>query len=658
MKKYGRREFFTNAGMGLAGYTLLARVPAQAAQEDDIAERMKRIQHAPGAIGAPNEPNMKVVDLSCDVFVAGGGLAGVVAAISAARHGAKVVFCQDRSRLGGNASSEIKMHPNGCLPFYTGFREGGIIEELKLEGAVRNPQNSWEICDLILYEKVLAEKNITLLLDAPLFRADAEGGKIKTAWVRCDISQQIYKVSSKIFIDCTGDARLAMEAGDDLMKGREGSAKYGESNADYDTVGSLMGSSIVFCAKEFDRPMPYKAPPWALKVEPEMLRFRAVSEKNFAYGYWWIELGGDQDAIANNELLRFELLRVVTGIWDYVKNSGKYPNSANWAMDSVGMVPGRRDSWRIVPEFLFTQHGIEGDWKKFHDNVCMGGWSMDDHPKKGFYDFDKRPCRQDGRIKYYDIPFGCLMSKKLKNLMMAGRNAGVSHVALTSTRVMATCAAMGQAVGTAAAMSVKTGKLPAEIRADSALMKDLQQTLLRDDQTIHSAKNEDAKDLARAAFATASESILGSAPANVLNGVCEDHKVDMSSRKNMTRKTENRWIAPVASKPWLQLAWDSPRKISHVQLTLDTGCRALAQTAQPDYFSRMHWAAQPETLKDFKLVAILADGSRKELADVKGNYLRLLRFDFADVDAKALRLEISATNGDENAAVFEIRAYA
>ncbi len=653
--KLSRRKFLTSAGIGAAGCGLIVTMPACGTAQAAPASQGGKGPNVKGVVVDINEPTMKNVDLECDVFVAGGGLAGVAAALSAARRGMKVVFCQDRSRLGGNASSEVKMHPLGVHPSVVGFREGGIIEELKLECAAKNPQNSWEIWDLIIYDKVKQEKNITLLLDAPLFRVETAGDKIKTAYVRCDASWHIYKVSAKIFIDCTGDGRMAIEAGCKTMSGRDGVDKYGESNADYDPVGTRMGSSLMFTAKEYETPMPFTAPNWAIKVTPEMLQFRGFGKESFDYGYWWIELGGDKDAIADNENLRFELMKIVMGVWDYIKNSGKYPTSANWALESVGMLPGRRDSFRIDSEYIFKQQDIEGEWKNLKDSVCVGGWSMDDHPKEGFYASDRRPCRQDNRFKYYNIPFGSLISKDMKNLMMAGRNAGVSHVALTSTRVMVTCAAMGQAVGTAAALCVKDGRLPAQLRNDASSMKAFQQALLRDDQTILETANDDPLDLARKAVVKASKSSNGTQPKNVINGVAMEYK---PLEKNSVRETKNRWMAPVADKPWIELAWGGAQKISEVQLTFDSGSKQLAITGSAGYRKAMNICPQPETVKDFKLTATLADNSKKVIADVSGNYQRLLRFKFDPMNVKALRLDISATNGDESASLFEIRAYA
>ncbi len=132
---------------------------------------------------SPNEPNMTLVDLKCDLMVAGGGLAGVCAAIAAARHGAKVVLVQDRSRLGGTPRASQNARRRRKLPQGpSGWREGGIIEELRLADAANNPQRCWELWDLLLYDKVMSEPNITLLLETSLYSATMKAAGSTRSW--------------------------------------------------------------------------------------------------------------------------------------------------------------------------------------------------------------------------------------------------------------------------------------------------------------------------------------------------------------------------------------------------------------------------------------------------------------------------------------------
>ncbi len=219
---------------------------------------------------------MTLVDLSCDVFVAGGGLAGICAAISAARHGAKVILVQNRSRLGGNSSSEVKMHVVGANSHKGrgGWRESGLLEEIRLQDAVQNPQRCWEMWDLLLYDKVISEPNIKLLLESTLYRADSKEGKLTTAYVRNDSTELLYRIHAKYFVDATGDSRLGLEAGAEMRSGREARSEFGESLAPERTDNETLGSSILFTSRLYRKPMPFTPPSWARKVTKDHLKQR------------------------------------------------------------------------------------------------------------------------------------------------------------------------------------------------------------------------------------------------------------------------------------------------------------------------------------------------------------------------------------------------
>ena len=646
----GRRGFLTASAMSLVGYSAIIKAPQVLARQlptDENSERLAALQPADNAGAIAGEKLMRSAVLKCDVLVAGGGLAGISAALSAARAGKKTVLVQDRSRLGGNASSEIKMHPLGVSSQWTGWREGGIIEELKLENAAHNPQLAWEMWDLILYDKCITEPNLTLLLDSSVFRVEKSGRKISVAWVRSDTARNIYKIESEIFVDCTGDSRLAMEVGAEVMSGRDGSKKFGESLGDYDKVGTRQGSSLMITMRRHDKPMPFIPPKWAKKMSPELMKLKNIQGDGLYYGYWWIELGGVYDAIRDNEMLRFELLAIVMGVWDYIKNSGQYKDVENLALETIGMVPGRRDTYRIVGEKITTQHDIEGKWKNFDDAVAVGGWPMDDHPAEGFYAAEKNPCQQMHNVPFYNIAFSSLYSKDFDNLMMAGRNISCSHVAFTSTRVMSTCAAVGQAVGTAAAMCAENKISPAKLRHTPAMLKSLQQTLLRNDQTIVGIKNEDPDDLARCAKVSASEAADGSAAENIISGVNLD-----SPKTN-----KNRWVADAANKPWIRLDWASPKKVGQVRITFESGWGALSQSGSNYLLKTMVRGAQPMLAKDYDVIGITEDGGEKLLARVSDNYQKLRVHNFDKVPLRGLKIAVNSTNGSKKAYIKEVRVY-
>ena len=597
------------------------------------------------------EPNMRLQDLSTDFLVAGGGPAGTCAALAAGRNGAKVVLVQDRSRLGGNSSSEVKMHIVGANNHTgrPGWREGGIIEELRLEDAANNPHGSWELWDLLLYDKLHSEPNVTLLLDTTLYAAEVDDGSITRVMARCDKTETLYRISATHFADCTGDGRLALEAGASTMWGHESRAAFNEPLAWEKATRETLGNSILFTSRDYGHPVPYTAPTWARKIDESHLRHRGIG--SWEYGYWWIEWGGHIDTIKDNDKIRHELLAIVTGVWDYIKNSGKYPDSANWGMDWVGMVPGKRESRRIVGDHILTQQDLMGLNGDFEDAVAIGGWPLDEHPPGGFDDSDIPPFVSIKLPEVYNIPLRSLYSRDLDNLFMAGRNASCSHVAFTSTRVMATCAVMGQAVGTAAASCCRHEITPRALCADGERLVALQEQLLRDDQTIKHRQNTDPQDLAREATITASGAVEGSDPSAIVNGVVRNTTDDQHT---------NRWVVPMTEDgAWIELSWGAPQTLRHIQITFDTGFHRELTLSSADHINQhILRGPQPETVRDYRLVATLEGGEEQELASVRGNHLRLRRHDVGPVTVTSLRVHVDATQGSDEARVYEVRCYA
>jgi len=650
-KNFNRRDFLQLSAF-LPTYSLFVSMGDTSSMEPDklTASATSQVPLQGDDKRFEGEPNMKLVDLTCDLLVAGGGPSGVCAALAAARNGANVILVQDRSRLGGNSSSEVKMHIVGANQHNgrPGWREGGIIEELRLDDAVNNPHRSWEMWDLLLYDKVISEERITLLLDTAVYAAEVTSQQIRRVMARCDKTETLYRVSAKYFADCTGDARLAMEAGATIRWGHEDRSEFNEPLAWEKPSKDTLGSSILFTARDYGKPISYTAPSWARKIEEKHLRYRPIS--SWEYGYWWIEWGGQHNTIQDNEVIRHELLAIVTGVWDYIKNSGKYPDSANWAMDWVGMVPGKRESRRIEGDHILTQQDLMGLNGDFEDAVAIGGWALDEHPPGGFDDTEKPPYVSIKLPEVYNIPLRSLYSKDLSNLFMAGRNASCSHVAFTSSRVMATCAVMGQAVGTAAALCAKHDLTPRKLYEDKVKLKALQNTLLKDDQTIKNMAQTDPLDLAREAQVQASATCENAKAENVLTGYTRDME-DMHL---------HRWAAPMDDQgAWLTLTWDQPRSVSYIQLTFDTGFhRELTLTSHDGHNSHMVRAPQPETVKAYKLIAIYPDKSEKVIAEVANNHQRINRHNFDPLEVAAIKVQVDATQGIKEARIYEIRCYA
>jgi len=216
---------------------------------------------------------------------------------------------------------------------------------------------------------------------------------------------------------------------------------------------------------------------------------------------------------------------------------------------------------------------------------------------------------------------------------------------------MGTCAVEGQAIGTAAALCIKHALLPRGLYEDKPKLKQLQQTLLRDDQSIQGLKNEDVADLARKATVTASGEETNCQAANVINGWV----------RAIPNSYENRWAAPLGEQGvWLELAWDKPQVLGQIQLTFDSGFQRELTLCSSDAANKdIIRAPQPETVKKYSILYLAEDGKDwVELASVDRNHQGLRRHNFQPVSAKRIRIHVKETNGDKLARIFEVRCYA
>lgn len=590
--------------------------------------------------------------IDTDLCIIGGGMSGLCAAISAARNGAQVVLVQDRSVLGGNASSEIKMHIVGadCHCGRPGARETGLIEELRLEDAVRNPHRSYSQWDLLLYEKVIAEPKIKLLLNTTFTACTMEtapDGKkiIRSVNVVRHSTEEAFLIRATFFADCSGDGVLGAEAGADFRVGRESQSEFGESLAVEKADAQTLGCSILFTARRYDSTQTFITPSWVRRFQKHEFQHRPIS--SYEYGYWWSEWGGQLDTIRDGDVIRHELLRVALGIWDYIKNSGQHPDSANWALEWVGAIPGKRESRRFIGPHILTQDDIMTG-RVFNDQVAYGGWWLDLHPPSGVDAVEEQPCIQHEIPFLYSIPLRCLYSRNVTNLFFAGRNISATHVAFASTRVMATCALMGQAVGTTAAM-LRDGTPDIAAESPSRLL-DIQQTLLKDDAFLLGVPTSDKADLAIHAEIHSSSELPDAPTALIRNGITR--RIDKAW--GAWAKSENNYWQSAGLPAWLELRWPESMGLGEIHITFCTGLhRELTLTPSDRVTAKTVRGPQPETVRDYN---ILLDG--KTVLEVRGNYQRKRKHVLDHkVSAKNLRIDILASNGLPAARVFEIRAY-
>ncbi|MEO1010863.1 MAG: FAD-dependent oxidoreductase [Bacteroidota bacterium] len=452
----------------------------------------------------------RILSLSSDLVVVGGGLAGTCAAITAARSGLKVVLIQDRPVLGGNASSEVRLWSLGATSHMGNnnrwSREGGLINEILLENLKRNKEGNPLIFDTVLLEKVHLERNITLLLNTAVYEVDKKDSKtIKNVTAFCSQNSTTYVASAPLFCDASGDGIVAFMSGASFRMGAETKEEFDEGFApNIEDYGNLLGHSLYFYTKDLGKPVSYTAPSFAIKNAEDLPRIKNYQLGDHGCKLWWVEYGGRMDTVHESENIKFELWKVVYGIWDYVKNSGKYPDAENLTLEWVGTIPGKRESRRFEGDFMLSQKDIV-EQRHHYDAVAFGGWAMDLHPADGVYS-EHNSCTQWHGKGVYSIPYRCYYSKDLDNLFLAGRIISATHVAFGSSRVMLTCSHGAQAVGKAAFLCIQEGILPRDLTAKEKITK-LQLALNRDGQSIPRINIKDPEDLAPEAKIKASSTL-------------------------------------------------------------------------------------------------------------------------------------------------------
>ena len=452
---------------------------------------------------------MREQTLETDLTVVGGGLAGVCAAIAAARLGKRVALVTNRPVLGGNSSSEIRVWVCGATAhgMQRFARETGIMGELYAENQYRNPEGNPVHWDEVVLDAVRAESNILLFLNTDVHVVHANGPDAERSidhvrgWTMGSELWTTFR--SAFYVDGTGDGLIGALAGAHFRMGREARDEFGENWAPPIADRQFLGSTILFYTKDVGHPVDFVAPASAKDIATTPIpRTRIIRSGDRGAHYWWIEWGGELDIVADNERIRDELRSVIFGIWDHIKNSGEF-DAANLDLEWVGTLPGKREYRRFVGDHTLTQNDILGQ-TEFADAVAFGGWSIDLHPVEGMY-ASTLGAHQRFPRGVYGIPLRSYYSANVRNLFMAGRDVSATHIAFGSSRVMATCAVGGEAVGTAASLAIDLGVSPRELASESA--ERLRQLLLAQDASVIGVRNDDPLDLARSARVRASSEL-------------------------------------------------------------------------------------------------------------------------------------------------------
>lgn len=583
---------------------------------------------------------MKTTTYQADVCVVGGGLAGLLAAVAAARQGATVVLMHDRPVLGGNASSEIRVWVQGAYGSWDrSLRETGIIEEIMLDTLRLNPQASWPLWDAVLYDKARHQPNLTLLLNCACVEGRAEGRRLRAIRGWQSPSYTWHEVEARLFVDASGDCILAPFAGAEVRRGREARSEFAEPSAPLAASPVTMGNSISFIWRDAGQPQPFVPPPWAYSypTEAEAPKHRTkftFGSPNGGDGAFYVELGGRQDTLHDAEAIRDELLKVGLGIVDHLKNHGDH-GADNLALEWFGMLPGKRESWRYVGDHVLTQNDVTAG-RVFPDLVAYGGWPVDDHHPDGSLRRDEAESDHVWHPVHcpYGIPYRSLYSRNVDNLFCAGRNISATHLGLCSTRVMATCAVIGQAVGIAAALAAAHGLTPRQV-GEQALGE--LQARLQDDDCWLPGLARPIPAAARAARLTAS----AGDPEPLRNG---------HDREDEQAGARNAWTA--APGAWAEYRFAAPQRLTRTRLVFDSHLKR-KWANMPLYYPRDGWDLRPpETLvRSFRLLAETAPGQWREVAAVADNHQRLLRLPL-ELETAALRLVLDRTWGAATVNVF------
>ena len=602
----------------------------------------------------------KKIEVHYDVIVVGGGLTGLCAALASARNGAKTALIHDRPVLGGNASSEIRMHVCGAS---NGMKkpelsEGGILHELMLANKYVNDSYNFSIWDAVLFDAAKKEKNLDLFLNTAMHSVAAENGVVKAVECYQLTTEKHLRFTASFFIDCTGNGTLSYFAGAEYKTGSEAQSEYGEVHAPEQANQKRMGNTLLFKAADRGRPVKFIPPVEVMHFTEEQLRFRKhspVTSQDIAknvtpeemrtmfsgyaqdYGYWWIEICGEKENIIEEyEDIRDQLVAAIYGVWDHIKNEGEH-GAENYELVWVGMLPGIRESRRIVCDYMLTENDILSN-RRFDDKVAYGGWSIDNHV--GLFAYDEIPSFTYPVEGSYDIPYRSYCVKGFTNLLVGGRCMGASKLAMSSSRVMGTCAIGGQALGTAAAILCQ--EKADDIR--SVPIRRLQQLLMRDDCYLPCLQNQDEADLAKKAVITASDEMEGYPASNLVSGVTR--AIDGQT---------NAWHAAEGAQ--LCMKWETAAAVRTVQLVFDSNFNfekkiTLSSTRQ----NQQKVGVPTELVRDFR-IELIKDGITVAQKEITDNVQRLVKVPFDPTECDQIKLTFLRTWGDPDVKVFEVRVY-
>ena len=471
---------------------------------------------------------MDMQKLKTDVVVIGAGLAGICAAIAAAREGCSVILLEKYVVLGGNSSTDAGVHPSGAHRFHTFSAETGIIEELTETAAwfgakTATPDMHYNISpmwDTLLFQ-TLKEAGVQVLRSHFAKEPVMDGKRIAGLIVEDTGTYHTkYIEVGTAVIDSSGDGSISALAGAEYKMGRESRDLYGERLAPETESPVTMGSSLVGMIRNVGHPVEFIPPPGTPDFHPGYSENPGLrpGDGDYQYFFFPVETGGNHNTI-EDELQIYETATMcIYSAWNHIKNGRDKEYAKNWELSWLGSRLCKRESRRFIGDYVLTQPDLESG-RIFDDAIGYGGFALDIHyPRPEKPDYVKIVYFSIPPV--YTIPYRSIYSKDVENLFFASRLMSVSHIAHGSVRLQRTLSTIGQAAGTAAAMCKKSSCTPRDIYKNH--ITELQQRLLLNDASVPSVKNLDENDLAKKARISATSE-------RIYKAVRTDAWVDLSS---------------------------------------------------------------------------------------------------------------------------------
>ena len=389
-----------------------------------------------------------------DLVVVGGGIAGCSAAIAARSQGLKVALIQDRPLFGGNASQEVRVHTIG-IP----GKGDNIIKTIDTPHYPNGHADAIKAQDK--REATIVRSGVNLFAHHIAIGLEKIGKRIASVEAREVTTGIIRRFQAPVFIDATGDGWLGYWAGADYRYGREAHDEFGEAWAKYGDLWSpqapdnrVMGSSVLWNSERIKESSIFPDVPWAMPV---------AKEHHAINGEWYWEYSANNlNQVDDAEQIRDHLLRAIYGSF---ANAKKDPKNANITLQWVAYVAGKRESRRLMGDYIYTMQDMT-ERRKFDDAVVEEVRSVDSHYQLVLTGspstfLSEAMFHKTGGTYY--VPFRSLYSRSIDNLMMAGRCFSCSHIGLAGPRVMKTCGQMGIATGYAAALCGQHRVMPREL---------------------------------------------------------------------------------------------------------------------------------------------------------------------------------------------------